>query len=60
MQKHSKPDLTPAQQEEYARQLDAETEWLDALVEACGAEHARRILLAEMEAELLGNPQYLN
>ena len=52
--------LTPAQQLEYKRQLEAESEWLDALVQACGAEHARRILLEEMQAEAIGKSQYLN
>lgn len=52
--------LTPAQQEEYARQLRAATEYLDALVQAFGPNQARRILLDEMEKELTGEKQYLN
>lgn len=52
--------LSPMQQVEYARQLAAEQQWMDALVEVYGTDRARQILLSEMEAELQGKPQYLN
>lgn len=52
--------LSPMQQVEYARQLAAEQQWMDALVEVYGTDRARQILLSEIEAELQGKPQYKN
>ena len=52
--------LSPMQQVEYARQLAAEQQWMDALVEVYGTDRARQILLSEMESELQGKPQYKN
>ena len=52
--------LSPEEQIAYARQLAAEQEWLDGLVEHFGTQKARSILLSEIEREANGESQYIN